>query len=160
MSLPTTLFLVWGKMLYLPIPTFLLPKSSGRFGTIMEGAGKGTPGRTILTNKICMCPHDVCGGSGPHWTKEGCRGNTVDGKPACPVAPHPTSVAVSTCQGSCLGKGHSLWWGLIEWHKENIKAMFWNLKEYNPYNLMYNYKHILFFYKKSFLWGKIDFVVL
>ena len=77
MSLPTMLLQICGKMLYLPIPAFSVSKYSREFGANikMGSRGKGTPGRTILTNKMCACP---CLG-GPMCDKEKCGGGiTID----------------------------------------------------------------------------------
>ena len=71
-------------MLYLPNTYLLVPKYGGKFGATREeegrwrrlGEGMALPERTILVNKMCMCPHDV--GGGPCGTRRAYGGITVD----------------------------------------------------------------------------------
>ena len=56
------------------------------------------PGRTILTNEMCMAPNSIGG-----HVKEGmCNGDIiVDRVLVCPVEHHPKWVAIGTCAGYC-----------------------------------------------------------
>ena len=92
MSLITLLLQVLVKLLYLLI---LVPKYGGEIWHPYEcGGGGGTPGRTILSKLMCVFP------TSGRWSMWDCGGDVekggmiLDGKPACPVAPHPRCMAV------------------------------------------------------------------
>ena len=90
------------------ILTNLVPKYGGKnlVAKCRMGRERRLLGRTLLTQRS-YCVPPSWGWSRGTW-RGVCRGITVNGEPAYPVAPHPRCIATGTCQGSCLE-------GVIDW---------------------------------------------
>ena len=59
MSSPSLLLQVWGKMLYSPIPTFLMPKYSRKIDSNRKHGEMGMQGRKVSTGGPCL-PMSTC----------------------------------------------------------------------------------------------------
>ena len=101
MSWLKLLLQVWGKKLYLPI---WCQKMVGKFDANGDMRGcRGTHERTILTSWWAHAPLlRRVAHMGLWWGWK--RWVSLDGKLVYLAVPHPTCVAVGTCQGSCLGR--------------------------------------------------------